>query len=170
MHFIGPALALVFTNLARLGTEIEHTVAYKHYRNSVGALLVVTAVSFLFPLGPSSSAGRGLYGRLDYQVVEYFIPNDLHHLKALSASNIINQHVAVNANKMLAVEDRVFILESRESKQKISTSRWIPYLTSGINNLKAVISSLVSHNLRKCVLNCRVIRLNKMALDKLNGE
>lgn len=43
-------------------------------------------------------------------MIENFISNNANHLETLLASNTVYNHVAVNANEMLAVQNRVFIL------------------------------------------------------------
>lgn len=45
-----------------------------------------------------------------YHVVQNLIPDDSDHLKALLASDAVDDHVAVDANEVLAVQNRVFIL------------------------------------------------------------
>jgi hypothetical protein len=47
-----------------------------------------------------------------YQVIQDLIANDARHLEALLGSDRVDNHVAMNANKVLRVEYTVFILES----------------------------------------------------------
>ena len=46
-----------------------------------------------------------------YKVVQDLIANDARHLKALLGSNRVDNHVAMDADKVLGVENTVFILE-----------------------------------------------------------
>lgn len=43
-------------------------------------------------------------------MVQDLLPNDAHHVKALLAADAINNHVAVDADEVLAVEDGVLVL------------------------------------------------------------
>lgn len=45
-----------------------------------------------------------------YQVIQNLIPDDPHHFKALLARHRVHDHVPVNSDKVLVVENRVFIL------------------------------------------------------------
>jgi hypothetical protein len=47
-----------------------------------------------------------------YKVVQDLITNDARHLEALLRGNRIDDHVAMNADKVLGVENAVFILQS----------------------------------------------------------
>lgn len=44
-------------------------------------------------------------------MVQDLIANDARHLKALFVGNRVDNHVAMNADKVLGVENAVFILE-----------------------------------------------------------
>lgn len=43
-------------------------------------------------------------------MIEDFISNDANHFEALFAGNAVHDHVAVDANEVLAVQDSIFIL------------------------------------------------------------
>jgi hypothetical protein len=45
-------------------------------------------------------------------VVQDLIANNARHLEALLGSNRIDDHVAMNADEVLGIEDTVFILQS----------------------------------------------------------
>ena len=57
-------------------------------------------------------------------MVEDLITQDPNHLKRLPGSNRVDEHVAVNANEMLRVQDAVFILDRRPAwGLRVSPSR-----------------------------------------------
>jgi hypothetical protein len=43
-------------------------------------------------------------------VIQNLVTDDSHHLEALLAANAVDNHVSVDADKMLAVQDSVFVL------------------------------------------------------------
>lgn len=45
-----------------------------------------------------------------YKMVEDFIADNLHHLERLHRRNRVDEHVAMNTNKVLRIQDAVFIL------------------------------------------------------------
>jgi hypothetical protein len=45
-----------------------------------------------------------------YHVIQNLVANDSHHLEALLAADAVNNHVTVNADKVLAVQNGVFVL------------------------------------------------------------
>jgi hypothetical protein len=50
-----------------------------------------------------------------YQVVEDLVSDDLNHLKGLGGCYGIHQHVSMDPNEVLRVEDAVFILGSHQT-------------------------------------------------------
>lgn len=50
--------------------------------------------------------------KLAYHVVENLVPDDADHLKALLASNAVDNHVAMDANEVFTVQDCVFVLST----------------------------------------------------------
>ena len=48
-----------------------------------------------------------------YQMIEDLIPQDADHLEGLPGSDGVDEHVAMDADKVLGVEDAVFVLSSR---------------------------------------------------------
>ena len=44
------------------------------------------------------------------------------------------------------------------------------YLSSGVNDLSRVLLALVLDNFAEGVLNGRIVALNKVAIDELNGQ
>ena len=85
-------------------------------------------------------------------MVEDLLPNDADHLEALLASNAIYDHVAVYADKVLAVEYRILIL------------------TSSVDHLRRKLLVFIADDLGECVLNGRVVCVDKVAVNVLNGE
>ena len=45
-------------------------------------------------------------------MVQDLVANDLHHLEALGRGDRVHEHVAMNADKVLRVQDAVLILHS----------------------------------------------------------
>jgi hypothetical protein len=44
------------------------------------------------------------------------------------------------------------------------------YLTSGIDNLRRKVLVLISNHLAKCVLNSRIVAIDKVAIDELHRQ
>lgn len=86
------------------------------------------------------------------QVVEDLLANDSDHFKALLGSDRVDDHVAVDANEVLAVEYRVLIL------------------TCGVDDLHGEVLVPVANDFAERVLNGRVVRVDKVPVDILNGE
>ena len=87
-----------------------------------------------------------------HKVIEYFVANDPHHLKALLAGHAVHDHVAVNANKVLAIQNSVFIL------------------TCCIYDLHRKILIPIPDELGEGVLDGRVVRVDKVAVNELDCE
>jgi hypothetical protein len=45
-----------------------------------------------------------------YHVIQNLVANDSHHLEALLAADAVDNHVTVDADKVLAVQNGVFVL------------------------------------------------------------
>lgn len=43
-------------------------------------------------------------------MIQNLVADDSHHLKALLAADAVDNHVSMNANEMLAIQNGVFIL------------------------------------------------------------
>ena len=43
-------------------------------------------------------------------MVQDFVPDDLNHLKGLGRGNRVHEHVAMDSNEVLRVQDGIFIL------------------------------------------------------------
>ena len=85
-------------------------------------------------------------------MIEYLIPNDPTHLKALLARDGIHNHIAMDANEMLAVQNRVFILPG------------------GVDDLKCEILVPIADYFAEGVFDCWVIGVDEMAIDELDCE
>ena len=109
-----------------------------------------------------------------YQVVEKLLTNDLDHLKGLQRCNRIDQHVAVDTDKVLAVHYAVLILhvpvKVLVSLQGTCRSRATgkTYLASGVDDLCRELLPFVLDDLAESVFNCRVVTLNEVAVDELD--
>jgi hypothetical protein len=51
-----------------------------------------------------------------YKMIQNLISNNPHHLKTLLARHRINKHIPMNPNKMLRIQDTVFILHRNVNK------------------------------------------------------
>ena len=45
-----------------------------------------------------------------YHMIQNLVADDSHHLEALLAANAVDNHVSMDANKVLAIQNGVFIL------------------------------------------------------------
>jgi hypothetical protein len=118
------------------------------------------AVPCFFPLLVSKGlggrgSGLGVGGereRETYEVVQDFVPDDLHHLKRLQRRHAVDEHVAVDADEVLRVEDAVLVLAGR------------------VDNLGRKLLPLVADLLAEGVLDGRVVALDKVPVDVADGE
>nr|POF07767.1 hypothetical protein CFP56_75713 [Quercus suber] len=85
-------------------------------------------------------------------MIEDLVPNDAAHLKALLVADRVDDHVAVNADEVLAVQDSVLIL------------------TRGIDHLDGKVLILVPDHFAKSVLDGGVVRVDEVAVDILHSE
>lgn len=87
-----------------------------------------------------------------YQVIQDLIPNNAHHLEALLAADRIHNHVAMNANKVLGVEDAVLVL------------------AGGVDHLDGKVMVAVADDLAESVFDGRVVRVDEVPVDVLHCE
>ena len=85
-------------------------------------------------------------------MVQDLISYDSTHLKALLASHRVYDHIAMNANKVLAIKNRVLVLAGR------------------INDLNCEILIPVSYDFAECVLDRWVVGVDEVTIDVLNGQ
>jgi hypothetical protein len=85
-------------------------------------------------------------------MIKYLIPNDPTHLEALLARDGIYNHVAMNANEVLAVENGVLVLPRR------------------VDDLESEVLIPVADDLAESVFDGRVVRVDEMAVDELDCE
>jgi hypothetical protein len=85
-------------------------------------------------------------------VVQDLVPDDLHHLKRLQRRHAVDEHVAVDADEVLRVEDAVLVLAGR------------------VDNLGRKLLPLVADLLAEGVLDGRVVALDKVPVDVADGE
>jgi hypothetical protein len=85
-------------------------------------------------------------------MIQYLIPNDSTHLKTLLAGNRIHNHVAMNANEVLAIQDRVLVLPSR------------------VDDLEGEVLVPVADDFAEGVFDGRVVGVDKVAIDELDCE
>ena len=85
-------------------------------------------------------------------MIQDLIPDNPTHLKTLLACNRVNNHIAVYANKVLAVEYSILIL------------------ASGIDHLDGEVLVPVSNDFTKRVFDRRVVGIDEVAIDVLDRE
>lgn len=85
-------------------------------------------------------------------MVQDLISDDAHHLEALLAADRVDDHVAVDTNEVLGVEDAVFIL------------------ASGVDHLDGKVMVAVADDLAESVFDGRVVGVDKVAVDVLHCE
>ena len=85
-------------------------------------------------------------------MIQNLVPDDPAHLKTLFASHRVYDHIAMYSNEMLAIEDRVLVLAGR------------------IDNLYSEILVLVPNDFAECILNGRVVGVDKVVVDKLDCQ
>lgn len=85
-------------------------------------------------------------------MVEDLVADDATHFEALLARDRVDDHVAVDADEVLAVEDGVFVLARR------------------IYNLGREVGVLVSDHFAKGVLDRRVVGVYEVAVDVLDCQ
>jgi hypothetical protein len=87
-----------------------------------------------------------------YRVIQDLIPNDAAHLKALLAGNRVYDHVAMDADEVLAVEYSILIL------------------ASSIDDLHGKVLVPVADDFAKRIFNGRVVRIDKVAVHELDCQ
>jgi len=85
-------------------------------------------------------------------VVQDLVADDLDHLKRLLRRDAVDEHVAVDADEVLRVEDAVLVLPGR------------------VDDLGRVLLALVADLLAEGVLNGRVVALDEVAVDVADRE
>jgi hypothetical protein len=85
-------------------------------------------------------------------VIQNLIPYDAHHLEALLAADRVDDHVAVDADEVLGVEDAVLVL------------------AGGVDHLDGEVVVAVADDFAESVFDGRVIRVDEVAVDILNCE
>ena len=85
-------------------------------------------------------------------MVQNLVPDDAHHLKALLAADRVDDHVAVDADKVLGVEDAVLVL------------------SRGVDHLNGEVVVAVADDLAEGVFDGWVVRVDEVAVDVLDCE
>jgi hypothetical protein len=85
-------------------------------------------------------------------VVQNLVTDYSAHLEALFASYRVHNHVAVDADVVLAVKKAVFVL------------------ARGVDHLDGVVLVAESKDFAKGVLNRGIVRVDKVPVDELYGE
>ena len=90
--------------------------------------------------------------KVTYQMIQYLIPDDSAHLKALLARDRVDDHVAMNADEVLAVEDGVLVL------------------AGGVDDLDGEVLVAVADDFAEGVLDGGVVGVDEVAVDVLDCE
>jgi hypothetical protein len=85
-------------------------------------------------------------------VVQNLVPDHLDHLERGQRRDTVDEHVAVDADEVLRVEDAVLILPGR------------------VDDLGRVVLPLIPDLLAEGVLNGRVVALDEMPVDVADRE
>lgn len=85
-------------------------------------------------------------------MVQDLVSDDAHHLEALLAAHRVDDHVAVDADKVLRVEDAVLVL------------------AGGVDHLDGKVMVAVADDFAESVFDGRVVRVDKVAVDVLHCE
>lgn len=85
-------------------------------------------------------------------MVQNLVPDHLDHLERGQRRDAVDQHVAVDADEVLRVEDAVLILAGR------------------VDDLGRVVLPLVPDLLAEGVLDGRVVALDEVPVDVADGE
>lgn len=85
-------------------------------------------------------------------MVQDLISDDAHHLEALLARDGVDNHVPMYTNKVLAIEDSIFVL------------------AGGIDDLDGKVRVLVPNHFAKRVLDGWVVGVDEVAVDVLDGQ
>jgi len=85
-------------------------------------------------------------------VIEDFVSDDATHLETLLAGDRIYDHVAMYANEVLAIQNRVLVLPCC------------------VNDLGGDVLVLISNDFAECIFDGGVIRVHEMAVDILHCQ
>jgi hypothetical protein len=85
-------------------------------------------------------------------VIENLIPNNPDHLETLLAADRVHNHVPMNANKMLAVENTVLVL------------------AGGVDHLDGEVMVAVADHFAESVFDRRVVGVDEVPVDVLHCE
>ena len=86
------------------------------------------------------------------EVVEDLVADHLDHLEGLQRGDAVDEHVAVDADKVLRVEDAVLVLAGR------------------VDDFRRIVLPLVPDLFAEGVLDGRVVALDKVPVDVAHGE
>jgi hypothetical protein len=103
-------------------------------------------------------------------VIQDFVPNNLHHFERLPRRNRVDKHVSMDPNKVLRVQNAVFVLQRNVSLKQWVPQTQIPDLPSCIHNLGSVVLTFVFDDSTEGVLNCRGVAFDEVALDELDCQ
>lgn len=82
---------------------------------------------------------------MTYEVIQDLVPDNLDHLKRLLGRHRVDQHVAMDSDRVPRVQNAVFILQQFPSASKLMqllVGRLGSYLTGGIYNLGRIFLAL----------------------------
>ena len=114
-----------------------------------------------------------------YKVVENLLANERNHVKGCTRRDRVHEHVAMDADKVLGVQDRILILVLLASSFACHPAarrggsflkRTSTHLACRIHDLRRELFSLEMNLFGKGVFNGRVVTFNKVSLDELDRE
>lgn len=105
-------------------------------------------------------------------MIQNFIPDDSDHLKALLATDTVNNHVSMDADEVLAVQNGVFILSICPSVlfSRRDASLFVAYLASSVDDFHSKVLVLMFDDFGEGVFDSGVVRIDEMAIDELNRQ
>jgi hypothetical protein len=95
---------------------------------------------------------RALDGNGTYQVVEDLVADDLDHVERRHGPDRVHEHVSVDPDEVLRVQDAVLVLPGR------------------VDNLRQVVLPFVPDRLGEGVLDGRIVALDEATVDELDRE
>lgn len=90
--------------------------------------------------------------RAPYQMIEDLVPDNPHHFETLLARDRVDNHVPVNSNKVLVVENCVFVL------------------ASSVDDLHGKVLVPIPDDFAEGVLDGGVVGVDKVAIDILDRQ
>ena len=101
-------------------------------------------------------------------MIQYLVAYDPDHLERLPRRHRVNDDISVYSDKMLRVQDAVFVLCAVSTCTRIDHDR--AHLASCIHNLCRKVLSFVFDDSAESVLDRRIVALDEVVFDESNGQ